>query len=475
MDFKAAKTPVMYREIDEKTLDRLRQIVGDGNVLTDPDIVEPYSHDETPGLASMPGVAVKPGSTQEVTKILTLANKERIPITPRGGGTGLSGGAVPYLGGIVLSLEKMDSIKEIDTENLMAIVEPGVVTERLGKEVEKEGLFYPPDPASLDSCTIGGNIAECAGGPKTVKYGVTRDYVCGLEVVLPTGATTRLGGKLVKNVTGYSLLDLIVGSEGTLGVVTEATLRLLPQPAEKVDLLIPYRSMDSAAKTASEIMRKRLIPTALEFMEREAIKACEAFLGRSLPFTDAEAHLLIELDGSGKEELQREYEAIGEIAMDNGAPEVYVAEDYKSQEKMWEARRAITDALKATGEVAHEDLVVPRSEMPKLLQRMKEIGSKHSVKIVCYGHLGDGNLHTNILREGMEEREWRRTLSRIVKELYEELVALGGMLSGEHGIGLTKKPYLSMVLDGPQIECMKSIKRIFDPNNILNPGKIFDL
>lgn len=465
----------MYKEIGKKTLARLREIAGEANVLTDPDLVEPYSRDETPGLSSAPQVVVKPKTAEDVADILSVANEQKVPVTPRGGGTGLSGGAVPHLGGIVLSLERMNSIKEMDTENLMSVVEAGVVTEELGKEAEKKGLLYPPDPASLDSCTIGGNVAECAGGPRTIKYGVTRDYVTGLEVVLPTGAITRLGGKLVKNVTGYGLLGLMVGSEGTLGIVTEATLRLLPLPRAKVDLLIPCSSVESAVRTAFEVVRRKIIPAALEFMEREAIKACETFLERSLPFPDAEAHLLVELDGNRREELQAQYETVGEIAADNDALDVFVAEDHRSQQRMWEARRAISDALKATGEVAHEDLVVPRSKMPRLLQRMKEIASKYSVKIVCYGHLGDGNLHTNILREGMEEKEWKKALSCIVKELYEELVGLGGMLSGEHGIGLTKKPYLAMVLDEAQIELMKAIKRVFDPNHILNPGKIFDL
>ncbi len=465
----------MYKKIDEGIIGRLRKILGEGNILTDPEVMEPYSHDETPGLGSMPEVVGKPRSTKQVAQLLELASEEKIPVTPRGGGTGLSGGAVPQFGGILLSFERMNSIKEIDAANMMAVVEPGVITGELGKEVEKRGLLYPPDPASLDTCTIGGNIAECAGGPKTVKYGVTRDYVCCLEVVLSTGTVTRLGGKLLKNATGYSLLDLMVGSEGTLGIITEATLRLLPLPKARVDLLIPYRSVSSAAQTGSQIMNTRIAPSALELVEREAIEACQKFLEKTLPFADAEAHLLVELDGNSKEELRAEYESIGEIAARSGAIDVFVAEDHKSQERMWEARRAISDALKATGEVAHEDLVVPPSQLPTLLHKMKEIGSKHSVKIVCYGHLGDGNLHANILREGMKKKEWKETVSAIVSQLYQELASLGGMLSGEHGVGLAKKPYLSTVLDEAQIGLMKSVKQVFDPKNILNPGKIFDL
>ncbi|MDI6840004.1 MAG: FAD-linked oxidase C-terminal domain-containing protein [bacterium] len=471
-------------------IEELEKIVGKDNILVSEESIEPYSHDETPRIKVMPKVVVKPANREEISEIMRLANFEKIPVIPRGGGTGLSGGAVPSSNGIVISFERMNKIKEIDTENLMAVVEPGVITGELSKEVEKSGLLYPPDPASLDSCTIGGNIAECAGGARAVKYGTTKNYVVGLEAVLPQGEIIKLGGKLVKNVTGYDLIGILIGSEGTLALVTEATLRLLPMPKVKVDLLIPYNDIEYATNTATEIIRHKIVPTAIEFMEKEAIKAAEQFLCRGevtspLPFSEASAQLLIEIDGNRKEEVEKDYEEIGEIALKNGAIDVLVAEDKGRQDKLWEGRRCISDALKSEGKVISEDVVVPRNKIPILLKNMKILENKYKFRIVSFGHVGDGNVHVNILRDTPvilseannldADREWEQRIPKLIHELFKVVISLGGMISGEHGIGLTKKPYLSMAVDREQIEIMKQIKKVFDPNNILNPGKIFDV
>jgi len=464
----------MYKSVDDEIVGRLRDIVGDSNVSVADEDRETYSHDETTGLKYLPEVVVKATDTAQVAKILTLANEEKIPVTPRGGGTGLSGGAVPLFGGILLSLEKMDRILEIDTDNLMVTVQPGLITGNLQREVERHGLFYPPDPASLDSCSIGGNIAEGAGGPRAVRYGVTKDYVCGLEAVLPSGEVIRMGGKIVKNATGYNLMDLLIGSEGTLAVITEITFRLLLLPKLKVDLLVPFNDLDSAAATVSEIIRNRVVPTTIEFMEKEAIKASERFLGKQVPFDNAEAHLLIEVDGNRKEDVESEYETVGEICLDNGAADVLVADSSTSQERLWEARRAITEALEHMSPViVKEDVVVPRSQIPALLKGIRETSERYSISIVNFGHAGDGNVHVNILKRDMPDEEWSSALPKALKGVFETAISLGGMLSGEHGIGIVKRDYLPLALDDPQIELMRGIKKTFDPNNILNPGKIF--
>ncbi|MDD2890207.1 MAG: FAD-binding oxidoreductase [bacterium] len=460
--------------IGEQNLKSLENIVGNDNVLILPEDCEKYSHDETVGLSAFPDVVVKPGCAKEIQDIMYLANKEKIPVTPRGAGTGLSGGAIPKCGGIVLSLERLNKIIEIDTENMMAIVEPCVINADLGKEANKYDLFYPPDPASLDSCSIGGNIAECAGGARTLKYGTTKNYVTGLNAVIPTGEIITCGGKLVKNVVGYNLMDLILGSEGTLAIITQATLRLLPLPKERVILLIPYKDIESAANSAFAMFRQKILPSAIEFAEKSAIEAAEIFLKRKLPYREAEAQLFIELDGEYKEQLEKEYNVIGDIALSTGAIDVIVSTGKLEQEKIWEARRCISDALKEKYKLkVSEDVIVPRNKIPALLKGIKEIGKKHSVTIISFGHIGDGNVHTNILSESASDRKWKNKCPLIIKELFELVIKLGGTISAEHGIGLAKQPYINMALDDTQIALMKNIKKVFDPNNILNPGKIF--
>jgi glycolate oxidase len=464
----------MYSKINSNTIQTLRDIVGDENVLLSSEEMEPYTHDEVVGLRADPEVVVRAASTAQVAEILKLAQRERVPVTPRGAGYGLSGGAVPVQGGIVLSLERMNRVLEIDKENLMVTVEPGVITGNLHRAVEAEGLFYPPDPASLDSCFIGGNVAEGAGGPRAVKYGATKDYVCGLEAVLPSGEIITCGGKLVKNVTGYNLIQLLIGSEGTLAVVTKIILRLLPLPKVQIDLLVPYDDFQAAADTVSDIIAHRIVPTTIEFMGQDSMLAVERLLGKKVPFADAAAQLLIQLDGNRREAVDADCEVVGELCLENGARDVLVAQDRRTRDRLWEARRLIIEALNHESPVNHmEDVVVPRAEIPALLKGIKEIAARHSVRIISFGHAGDGNVHVNVLKDGVDDDRWQALVPAVTGEMYKLTLSLGGMLTGEHGIGATRRHYLSMALDETQIELMRGIKATFDPNGILNPGKIF--
>jgi glycolate oxidase len=467
----------MYNRVDEGVIAALARIVGEGNVLAGPqhaEMLEPYTHDETVGLAADPEVVVLVTSAQQVSDIMRLAQAARVPVTPRGAGYGLSGGAVPVCGGIVLSLERMNRILEIDRGNLMVTVEPGVITGNIHRAVEAEGLLYPPDPASLDSCTIGGNIAEDAGGPRAVKYGVTKDYVCGLEAVLPSGEIVNLSGKLVKDVTGYNLVQLLVGSEGTLAIVTKIILRLVPLPKVRVDLLVPYDDFQAAINTVSAIIAARILPTTIEFMEQDSILAVEQLLGREIQFHDAAAHLLIQLDGNRQEAVDADYQVVGELCLEHGARDVLVAKDARTRDRMWEARRKIIEALKHASPINHmEDVVVPRSRIPDLLAGIKEIAARQNVRIVCFGHAGDGNVHVNVLKDDMPDARWRPMLAPLSEEIYRLAIGMGGMITGEHGIGVTRRNYLGMALRPAQIDLLRGIKATFDPNGILNPGKVF--
>jgi len=464
----------MYRRVDAQIVERLRRIVGEANVLLTPEEMERYSHDETVGLRASPEVVVRVASAGQVAEILRLAQRERIPVTPRGAGYGLSGGAVPVCGGIVLSLEKMNRILEIDKRNLMVTVEPGVITGDIHRAVEAEGLFYPPDPASLDSCSIGGNIAEGAGGPRAVKYGTTKDYVCGLEAVLPTGEIITCGGKLVKNATGYNLVQLLIGSEGTLAVVTKIILRLLPLPKVQLDLLVLYDDFQAAASTVSDIIAHRILPATIEFMEQDSVLAVERLLRKRLPYRDAAAYLLIRLDGNRREAVDADYEMVGELCLRNGARDVLVARDRRTQDRLWEARRLIIEALNHESPVNHmENVVVPRAEIPALLAEIKEIARRHAVRIVCFGHAGDGNVHVNVLQDDIPDDRWESLVPAVSEEIYRLALSLGGTITGEHGVGATRRKYLPLALDEAQIRLMRQIKAVFDPHHILNPGKIF--
>ncbi|MEJ2733292.1 MAG: FAD-linked oxidase C-terminal domain-containing protein [Anaerolineae bacterium] len=463
-----------YNPISSAIVEALQGIAGEGNLLVGQEAIEPYSHDETVGLQANPEVVVKVTSARQVSEVLKLAQRERIPVTPRGAGYGLSGGAVAVRGGVVLSMEKMNRILEIDRENLMVTVEPGVITGDIHRAVEAEGLFYPPDPASLDSCSIGGNIAEGAGGPRAVKYGITKDYVCGLEAVLPSGEIVTMGGKLVKNVTGYSLIQLLIGSEGTLAVVTKIILRLLPLPKVQVDLLVPFDDFQAAADTVSDIIAHRILPTTIEFMEQDSILAVERLLEKTVPFDDAAAHLLIQLDGSLQEAVDSEMDVVGDLCLEHGARDVLVAKDRPTRERLWEARRMIIDALNHESPINHmEDVVVPRAEIHRLLKGIKEIASRYEVRIVNFGHAGDGNVHINVLKDDLPEAHWDALVPKITEAIYRLALSLGGTITGEHGIGATRRRYLPLALDEAQIDLMRQIREVFDPNRILNPGKIF--
>ena len=464
----------MYARVDDRVLARLSQIVGPNDVLTECEAMAPYSHDETSGLSAWPEVVVKVESAAEVAAVMKLASELNLPVTPRAGGQGLSGGAVPLHGGIVLSVERMNRILEIDHHNLMVTVEPGVITGDLHRAVEAEGLFYPPDPASLDSCCLGGNVAEGAGGPRAVKYGTTKDYVCGLEVVMPGGEILQLGGKRVKDVSGYNLVQLMVGSEGTLGVVTRIVLRLVPLPKARLDLLVPYDDFRKAADTVAAIIAECIIPTTIEFMERDTVKACEKLMGKPVPYSGAAAQLLIQLTGQRSSEVEADMDRVGELCLEHGALDVLVASDPTTRDRLWEARRLIIEALKHESPVNHmEDVSVPRAEIPALLEGVHALSEKMGLRALCFGHAGDGNVHVNLLKDDLPLEKWEKRVDTMQRAIYELTLSLGGALTGEHGIGATRKGFLEYALGKEQVALMQRIKDAFDPQHILNPGKVF--
>ncbi len=462
-----------FNRMSPAVLDELRHRIGADCVHTDVDSLDLAASDETEDLSYRPDVVVTPRTTEAVAAVMQLATRERIPVTPRGAGTGLSGGALPVHGGIVLSTRALDRIIEIDTANLMAVVEPGVITQVFQEAVEAKGLFYPPDPASRGSCFLGGNLAECSGGPRAVKYGVTRDFVTGIEAVLPGGDIVHHGGKLLKNVTGYNLTQLIIGSEGTLAVITKIFFRLLPLPRHRMMLLVPFPDLESSARAVPAIMHAGIIPSVLEFMERDAIEITERHLGAAFPNSGAAAHLMLELDGGDEAVIQRDAERVAEIVLENGATDVLVADTDTKMNEIWAMRRAIGAAVKSESTYKEEDTVVPRNQLVPLLLGVKEIARRHDIRTVCYGHAGDGNLHVNILKMDMSEERWNRALEPAIREIFELTVSLGGQISGEHGIGLVQKNYLPIALTPAEIDLMRAIKHAFDPYGILNPGKIF--
>ena len=469
-----------YRNINDEIVDRLVAIVTKRNVIyRDAEKLEPYSHDEVveKEYQRLPDVVVKPENAEQIAAILKLANRENIPVTPRGAGSGLSGGAVPIHGGIVLSLEKMNQVLEIDTENMVAVVEPGVVTNDLNEKLKDYQLFFAGYPMSMESCFIGGNVAENAGGGRAVKYGVTGRYILGLELVTPTGEILHLGGKNVKDVVGYDLVQLMVGSEGTLGIFTKIYVKLLPLPPQKVVLLAPFRDVETAIHLVPRIITSGgIIPTAVEFMDREAAQLASNFLNEKLFADETGALLLIEIDGSDAEQLAIDYEIIGELCLENAALEVYVADNYTTQKRVWDLRKNIPESIQAYSPVkSSEDLVVPISKIPELVKAVQQIAAEHEVKIACFGHAGDGNIHTTIIkRPEMEMARWRSTVDAVEAALFTKTIALGGTISGEHGIGHKRKRYMSMALDAAAIDMMKRVKLAFDPKYILNPGKMFD-
>lgn len=456
-------------------ISQFRSIVGAEHVFVDHETLVHYAHDETENLQFFPEVVIKPRTAQEISAILKICNAHLIPVTPRGGGTGLSGGALPHLGGVLLSTERLNSLLEIDERNLQVTTEPGVITEVLQEAVKEKKLFYPPDPSSRGSCFIGGNIAENSGGPKAVKYGVVKDYVLNLEVVLPTGEIIWTGSNVLKNVTGYNLTQLMVGSEGTLGIVTKIVLKLIPLPTQDLLMLVPFRNLEQAGEAVSAIFRAGFIPSALELMEINALKIVSKLVDSSVvPVTeDTAAHLIIEVDGNDTAVLMREMEAIGELLSQYDIGEIYFAEDASQKEQLWKLRRRAAEAVKMVGYTIEEDTVVPRAELPALIRGVKELGLKHDFEVVCYGHAGDGNLHIRIRKEGIPNSYGNEQMQGVLSELFKLVHSLGGTISAEHGIGLIQKSYLPIVFLEANIRLMRDIKKVFDPNNILNAGKIF--
>lgn len=468
---------MVYKTVTREIIERIELIAGAANVTTDRDALEYYSHDETERLSFLPEVVVKPETTEAISRIMQLCHLERIPVTPRGAGTGLSGGALPQLGGILLSTEKLNRIIEIDEKNLQVTTEPGVITEVLQNAVKEKGLFYPPDPSSRGSCFIGGNIAENSGGPKAVKYGVVKDYVLNLEVVLPNGETIFTGANVLKNSTGYNLTQLMVGSEGTLGIVTKIVLRLIPLPKYELLMLVPFNQLEKASEAVSAIFRAGFTPSALELVEIDALKIVSRMVdSHVVPVTDEmEAHLIIELDGNNSEVLMQEMEAIAALLENYEAGELFFADDSQQKAELWKLRRRVAEAVKMEGYTIEEDTVVPRACLPQLIRGVKALGREYDFHPVCYGHAGDGNLHIRIKKEGIPNSHGNVAMQQILRKLFELVHSLGGTISGEHGIGLIQKGYMDIVFKEANLELMRGIKQVFDPHHILNPGKIFDM
>jgi len=459
--------------ISTSIADEFRSIVGNEWFLDTPEDLATYSYDGfLPEFE--PDAVIVPGNRDDISKIMRVANRELVNIIPRGAGTNICGSSVARRGGIIIAFHRMNKILEIDPENMCAVVQPGVVNADLKKEVAQYNLMYPPDPASLFVSTIGGNVALNAGGPRGVKYGVTRDYLLGLEVVLPSGEVIKTGGKVLKSVSGYDLTRLMCGSEGTLAVVTKIILRLLPLPKEQIDLLVPYDDFQAAADTVSAIIAEHIVPTTIEFMERDSILAVEQLLEKEVPHHDAAAHLLIQLDGNRREQVDADMEVVGELCLQHGARDVLVARDRPTRERLWEARRKIIEALKHASPINHmEDVVVPRSALPALLKGVRSVAEQQQVRIISFGHAGDGNVHINVLKDALPDERWNELVPAVTDAIYRMSLSLGGQLTGEHGIGATRRKYLPLALDPAQIELMRQIRSIFDPNGILNPAKIF--
>ncbi len=463
-----------YGRVDATVLAALRSALDSGDVLSCAEDLQHYGHDETEDLAFPPEVVVRPRKTDEVSRVVKVCAEHHIPITPIGGRTGLSGGALCVHGGVGLALDRMDRIVEIDERNLQVTVEPGVITQVLQDAVAAKGLYYAPDPSSKGSCTIGGNIAENAGGPRAVKYGVTRDFVLNLEVVLPSGEVIWTGANTLKNSTGYDLTRLIVGSEGTLGIITKAVLRLIPLPKENRLMLVPFNSATKACEAVSAVFRAGITPSALEFLERDAIDfTLQHIEGLSMGIApEVQAHLLLEVDGNHGDVLMRECETILCVMEAHECGEVLFAETAAEKDALWKLRRNVAVAVKAHAIYKEEDTVVPRFALPDLLAGIKEIGRTYGFRTICYGHAGDGNLHVNIIKEALSDAFWKDELPKAIREIFQLTVGLGGTLSGEHGIGLVQRSYMDIAFSSTQLALMGAIKRVFDPHGIMNPGKV---
>lgn len=464
-----------YKSITPEDIQAFEQMLEPNRVFADDETRTAYGHDETEDLVHPPEVVLKPLNVNEVSAILRYCNEQIIPVTAIGGRTGLSGGALSVYGGVGLSMEKMNRIVEIDEFNLQVVVEPAVITQVLQETVAAKGLYYPPDPSSRGSCFIGGNLAENAGGPRAVKYGVTKDFVLNLEVVLANGDIIHTGANTLKNSTGYNLTQLMVGSEGTLGVITKAVLKLVPLPKNNLLMLVPFYDAAKACEAVSAIFRAGITPSALEFMERDAIDWVLRFVDDVNVPVDEEiqAHLLIEVDGNHVESMMADCEVIASVVQTFGCGEILFADDEAQKNILWKLRRKVAEAVKSNSVYKEEDTVVPRYKLPELLKGVKEIGKRFGFKSVCYGHAGDGNLHVNIIRGELTDKQWNEELTLAIREIFELCVTLGGTLSGEHGIGLVQRDYMGIAFRGAELQTMKSIKMTLDSHQILNPGKLF--
>ncbi|HRG38851.1 MAG TPA: FAD-linked oxidase C-terminal domain-containing protein [Bacteroidia bacterium] len=465
-----------YTTINSKIIEQLKAIVGDTYVIVDSEVLSNYGHDETEDLIFLPEVVVKPRTVEEISEIMKLANDKQCSVTPRGAGTGLSGGALPVHGGISLSMERFNEILFIDERNLQATVEPGVINEVFQNAVKEKGLFYPPDPASKGSCFLGGNVAESSGGPKCVKYGTTKDYILNLEVVLPTGEIIYTGANTLKNSTGYNLTQLMVGSEGTLGIVTKIMVRLIPLPKHDLLMLVPFRSLDEACEAVSEVFRAGYTPSALELMERDALDWAGRYVESTVVKLDPDiyAHLLIEVDGNDTDLLMKEMEAIAEVMSKFDIGDILFADSAAQKQELWKLRRKINEAVKMNAISKEQDTVVPRAELAKLVGGIKDIGVKYEFKSICYGHAGDGNLHVRIIKGNLTDEQWNGSyIKKAIAEIFSLCRQLGGTISGEHGIGLIQQEYMNLVFAEKALDIQRQIKKVFDPKNILNPGKMF--
>lgn len=456
-------------------LQEVLKLSGDITIYSDPKALQEYGHDETEDFVFLPDAVILPHTVEALSKVMRYANEHNIYVTVRGGGSGLAGGALPVKAGLLISMEKFDQILLIDEKNLQVTVEPGVITEVLQNKVNEFGLFYPPDPSSRGICFIGGNVATNAGGPKAVKYGVVKDYVLNLEVVLPNGEIIWTGANTLKNSTGYNLTQLMVGSEGTLGIITKIVLKLLPAPPFNLLLLVPFNSAENACAAVSAIFRAGVIPSALEFMEREAIDWAVAYL-KDVQLDigpEVQAHLLIEVDGNHMDQLFSDCEKITEVVEGFECGEILFADNDAQKTELWRLRRNVAHAVKLNSIYKEEDTVVPRAELPTLLRAVKDIGAKYGFRSVCYGHAGDGNLHVNIVKQELSDEMWNNVIQDGIIEIFQVVKSLNGTLSGEHGIGYVQKNYMPIMFNEVELDLMKGIKAVFDPKGILNPGKIF--
>jgi len=464
-----------YNKITKDIITEIIQIVGNEAVITGHDELEKYSHDETEDLHYYPEVVAKPRSSAEVSALLKLCNEHLIPVTPRGGGTGLSGGALPMMGGLLIAMERFDKILDIDEQNLQATVEPGVITEEFMNQVAVKGLLYPIDPASKGSCFIGGNVSHGSGGPRVVKYGTIREYILNLEVVLPSGEIIWTGANTLKYSSGYNLTQLMIGSEGTLGIVTKIVVKLIPAPTTDALMMASFSSNDAACKAVSAIFRAGIVPSALEFMERRGVEWVIEHDGIVFDLKDdVMAFLLIEVDGTNTDVIFSDCEKINLVLEEFGCTEVLFAESAAQKEELWRIRRTMAVSVKSNSIYKEEDTVVPRAALPQLIKGIKDTGAKYGFESVCYGHAGDGNLHVNIIKANMSDEDWNTKLKDGIREIFELTVSLGGTLSGEHGIGLVQKDFMYIKYSPIHFELWRGIKHVFDKNYILNPGKIFN-